>query len=291
MNEAEVLLSSYGITTQVASDFIMDNIENISYVHSVAKDYGVTNDILAEILQDQFPGLSGQVVANYFASKGIDSSDLGGTPPNTPVVDDSGAQNNTTNTDIGIGFPVYLKTQSTYTVFDNSTGNSNDIVTNIKYTHDAATGAIVDDNPTNPTSYTYNSDGHLLSSSSQLEGQMNYSYDSQGRVSEEAATFFNTDGSVSGKETTTYTYDDVNGFVSLEAVDTASSTSDTGQGALDVTHTYIKQLNWDLNNDGIVDQSESYTYDAHGDVVTEKVDSNMDGQIDYQYTYEWGLFS
>ena len=130
MNEAEILLSSYGITMQVASDFIMNNIDNISYIHSVARDYGVTNDMLAQILQDQFPGLTGQIVANYFASKGVDSSDLGGTPPNIPVVDDSNPQN-TTDTNIGLGFPLYLKTQSTYTTYDNDTGKSNDIITHI----------------------------------------------------------------------------------------------------------------------------------------------------------------
>ena len=290
MNEAEVLLSSYGITMQVASDFIMNNIDDISYIHGVAKDYGVTNDMLAQILQDQFPGLTGQVVANYFATKGIDSSDLGGTPPNIPVVDDSNSQN-TTDTHLGIGFPIHLKTQSTYTTYDNDTGKSNDIVTHIKYTYDATTGKITDDNPTNPTTYTYDNNGHLISSFSNSEGKKDYSYDDQGRILKEVDTFYNTDGSVNGKETTTYTYDDANGFVTLNSSDTNSSTSDTAQGALDPTHKYIEQLNWDFGNDGIVDQTENYTYDANGDVLTERVDNNMDGQIDYQYAYEWGLFS
>ena len=283
-------MSSYGITMQVASDFIMNNIDNISYVHGVAKDYGVTNDMLAQILQDQFPGLTGQVVANYFATKGIDSNDLGGTPPNIPVVDDSNSQN-TVDTHLGIGFPIHLKTQSTYTTYDNDTGKSNDIVTHIKYTYDAATGKITDDNPTNPTSYTYDSNGHLLSSFSNLEGKKDYNYDDQGRILKEVDTFYNTDGTVNGKETTTYTYDDANGFVTLNSSDTNSSTSDTAQGALDATHKYIEQLNWDFDNDGIVDQTENYTYDAHGDILTERVDTDMDGHIDYQYTYEWGLFS
>jgi YD repeat-containing protein len=292
MNEAEVLLNSYGVTMQDASDFVMENIENISYVHGVAKDYGVTNDMLAEILYDQFPGLTGQVVANYFASKGIDSSDLGGTPPNIPVVDDSMTQSGTTNTDLGIGFPLYLKTQSTYTVFDNDTGNSNDTVINIKYTYDATTGKITDDNPENPTTYTYNSDGKLVSAYSEMDGEKDFSYDSQGRLLQEVDTF-----NQGNKETTTFTYDDENGFVTIKSVDTLSNTQETGQGALghmDDTHSYyidVDQINWDDDNDGIVDQTEYYTYDQRGDILTQKVDSDVDGHIDYQYTYEWGLFS
>jgi hypothetical protein len=83
---AESHLASYGVSIDAANDFIMSNLSSLSFIHNTCKTFGVTNDMIAEILADDFPGLDGTTVANFFASNGIDSSDLGGSAPTVDVV-------------------------------------------------------------------------------------------------------------------------------------------------------------------------------------------------------------
>lgn len=76
MATAQEHLEQHGATVEAAKSFIMDNLNNLLTVYKVCDQYGVTNDMIAEILG--MDGVDGTVVANYFASHGIDSDSLGG---------------------------------------------------------------------------------------------------------------------------------------------------------------------------------------------------------------------
>ena len=70
-------LLTYGISVQVARDFIINNFEaNLSLVFETCKKYAVSNDMISDILVNDFPGLTAKVVSSYFDSNGFNSSQL-----------------------------------------------------------------------------------------------------------------------------------------------------------------------------------------------------------------------
>jgi hypothetical protein len=73
---AKTHLAGYGISINVANEFIMSNLGNLALIYDTCKTFSVTNDMIAEILADNFPGLNGTIVANFFDLNGLDSSAL-----------------------------------------------------------------------------------------------------------------------------------------------------------------------------------------------------------------------
>ena len=70
-------LSSYGVTIQDARDFIMNNyVVNLQEVYNTCQTFGVSNDMVAEILSTDIPGVSGAIVSNFFDNAGLDGSSL-----------------------------------------------------------------------------------------------------------------------------------------------------------------------------------------------------------------------
>lgn len=70
-------LESYNITLDEANNFILSNLSNLKLVFDTCKKFGVTNNMIADIVV--FGGLKdvdGTVVSNYFSSHGINSSEL-----------------------------------------------------------------------------------------------------------------------------------------------------------------------------------------------------------------------
>ena len=80
-------LSSYGVTMEVAKEFIMSNLENLQNIFDVCKQFSVTNDMIAEIVG--IDGIDGTGVANFFAQNGIDSDSLGGSKKTVDIVFDN----------------------------------------------------------------------------------------------------------------------------------------------------------------------------------------------------------
>ncbi|MCO4759058.1 MAG: hypothetical protein KC477_13635 [Oceanospirillaceae bacterium] len=93
MATAESHLAQFGVSMGQARDYLLGNLDNLFGIHDTCSRFGVTNDMLAEILANDFSGLTGTQVANYFAVNGIDSNNLGGSQRtvdvvvNNPVVD------------------------------------------------------------------------------------------------------------------------------------------------------------------------------------------------------------
>jgi len=83
---AQEHLAKLGVTIDVAYNFIIGNLSNLESIYQTCKTFGVTNDMISEIVQHGGLKVSGEAVANYFASNGIDSTDLGGSAPSIEVV-------------------------------------------------------------------------------------------------------------------------------------------------------------------------------------------------------------
>ena len=82
---AEQHLGGYGVTMRQAYEFIMGNIGDLENIYKVCKQFGVTTDMIGEVLTSGGLAVDGLIVANYFAANGVDSSELGGTLPTVEV--------------------------------------------------------------------------------------------------------------------------------------------------------------------------------------------------------------
>lgn len=74
----EEYLSSKGVTVEIARDFIMNNYEsNLETVFNVCKEFGVNNDMIADVLENDISGLTGEIVADFFNANAFDGDSLG----------------------------------------------------------------------------------------------------------------------------------------------------------------------------------------------------------------------
>lgn len=131
-------LSNYGVSMQVAKNFLLNNyLINLELVFNTCKTYEVTNSMIAEILQDDIPGLTEETVLNYFNNNGFDGEEL----------DNIINQNQDTNT--------------TYTIVDTAQTTCYDSTTGIETT---CNGTGYDGGySNNQPSYTLSSSGNIVS--------------------------------------------------------------------------------------------------------------------------------
>jgi len=83
MATAASLLAGYGVSMQAAYQFVVSNLNTPSTILSVSRQFGITNDMLAEIVGTGIPGVTGAQVKGFFAGKGLDSTDLDPSAQNT----------------------------------------------------------------------------------------------------------------------------------------------------------------------------------------------------------------
>lgn len=89
-------LAQYNVTVEQARSFIVNNLDNLPHIISVCADFGVTNQMLAEI----YGGVSADQVVAFFAANHIDSTLL-----------DAGSSSGTDNTDqVPEAFSDYINT-------------------------------------------------------------------------------------------------------------------------------------------------------------------------------------
>jgi len=81
MSLASEHLMQYGITVEIAREFIMSNLDNPTTIFNAAKQYGVTNEMLGEIV-----GVSTDIVRDFFGSIGLDYTQLENNQVNLPVI-------------------------------------------------------------------------------------------------------------------------------------------------------------------------------------------------------------
>jgi hypothetical protein len=77
MISTQEYLAGRGVNMEQAQTFIMENLDNIETIYSVCRDYGVNNDMIADVLQTSFPGLTGNMVSSVFSNNGFDGNALG----------------------------------------------------------------------------------------------------------------------------------------------------------------------------------------------------------------------
>ncbi len=65
-------LESFGVTTEQARAFILNNLDNLPYLIEVCKQFDITNSMLAEI----YGGVTPEIVVEFFKNNGIDSTTL-----------------------------------------------------------------------------------------------------------------------------------------------------------------------------------------------------------------------
>ncbi|WP_293269052.1 hypothetical protein [Neptunomonas sp.] len=70
-------LTQFNVTMEQAQNFIMDNLSDLGTVYSACNQFSVNNDMIAEIIQDNFPGLTGEGVSSFWDSVGFDGDALG----------------------------------------------------------------------------------------------------------------------------------------------------------------------------------------------------------------------
>jgi len=72
---AQQHLAQYGVSVQVAKDFIMSNLDSLGTIYNTCQQFGVNNDMIAEILD--INGVDGQFVSSFFTSNGLNGDALG----------------------------------------------------------------------------------------------------------------------------------------------------------------------------------------------------------------------
>lgn len=86
MANTAALLAAKGVSMQEAFNFVSSNLTNPQHIFNVAKDYGVTIDMLAEIARVGFPEVGTDTVRQFFFSNSLNPDEL--TPiemPSLPV--------------------------------------------------------------------------------------------------------------------------------------------------------------------------------------------------------------
>lgn len=80
MPSAAQQLAQYGLTVDVARQWIAANLSNPKTVFDVCKNGGIDSTMIAEILNPLAPGLTAAAVENFFSSKGLNGIALRATP-------------------------------------------------------------------------------------------------------------------------------------------------------------------------------------------------------------------
>lgn len=70
------LANNYGVSMETAYAFVVANLNTPQVIFDVCKQFGVTNNMLAEIVSTQLPGVDANLVANFFLGHGINPYEL-----------------------------------------------------------------------------------------------------------------------------------------------------------------------------------------------------------------------
>ena len=88
MATTQEYLATKNVTMEVAREFIMGNYQtDLANVFTVCKNYGVNNDMIADILATDLPGLTGSIVSSFFDGNGYNGNSLGFKSTSTPIAE------------------------------------------------------------------------------------------------------------------------------------------------------------------------------------------------------------
>lgn len=78
---AQAHLSQFGISLSAANAWVFQNIATPATVFNISKQFGITSDMLAEIVSLSIPGVTGTQVEGFFSANGLDGASLGASGP------------------------------------------------------------------------------------------------------------------------------------------------------------------------------------------------------------------
>ncbi|WP_306604298.1 hypothetical protein [Azonexus sp.] len=76
MTTAAAHLGQFNVSVQQAFDFIAGNLNTPGNIYNVAKQFKITNQMLAEIVGQAAPGVTATDIKNWFNSQGFDANSL-----------------------------------------------------------------------------------------------------------------------------------------------------------------------------------------------------------------------
>ncbi|HHZ69272.1 MAG TPA: hypothetical protein EYO51_04960 [Methylococcaceae bacterium] len=86
MKTARSHLYQYDVSIEDAYHFVYSNLNNPQIIYDTCLAYGVTNSMLAEIVNTEMPRVTKAQVIDFFSSYEIDSNDLDATAMSVPIV-------------------------------------------------------------------------------------------------------------------------------------------------------------------------------------------------------------
>lgn len=277
----EEYLISQGVTMQIARDFIMSNYElNLETVFNVCKQYGVNNDMIAEILATDIPGLTGNTVSGFFDTFGFNGNDLGFNSDED--IESTDNLDEYTTLDLGVGFSIFAES------------TQNDI--EYTYTYDSSTRTLTQtDSDGEIEQRSYDLDGLLIESKDfdtqgNIEGISNYSYNSNNQITSNEMQLFN-EGVQIGELLLVNTWLDDSVTTNIQSDVYGFGTFNINAVGEPLNSTKTAPIVWkvDEDSDGVFDSIDYYTYDNNGNEILDQEDTDADGIIDTTYTTEWLL--
>jgi len=110
----ESYLAQLGATIETAKNFIMSNVAEPRIIYDICKTFSVNNDMIAEVLQSEFPGLTGQGVSDFFDANGFNGKELGFS--STPIEEDNTLNTYDINTILGKTFYTMDQEEGTFDI-------------------------------------------------------------------------------------------------------------------------------------------------------------------------------
>ncbi|SER07207.1 hypothetical protein [Giesbergeria anulus] len=120
---------NYGVTMQQALDFVAASLESPQTIFNVCKQAAITNQMLADIISPVLPDVLPSMVAQYFASFGLDATQLDPvTPPDggaviAKTVNVTGAGQHTDAAQDNTSYMIGLNGEYNYTIQNFAAGD------------------------------------------------------------------------------------------------------------------------------------------------------------------------
>jgi hypothetical protein len=215
-----------------------------------------------------------------------DSSSVDSITSSIDTTSNSDEQQSETN--IGIGYPIYLKiSETSEDLNDDYTGT-----TNYTYTYDSSTGYIISTSEWGSVSHQkYNTYGNMTEEISYendvISSITSIEYNQKNQITQLVNASYE-DGEKSGETTTTYLWTDNEVSFTLEGLFFTPTSLGTPLNDLGTDPLVLKV---DYEGNGTYDEATYYTYNENGYEVQEEYDEDLDGTMDSITTYEWTLFS
>lgn len=264
----EEYLSGLDVSMKSANEFIMNNLDNLELVYNTCKQFGINNDMIADIVN---LNITGETVSNYFDNNKLNGSEL-----------------NFDSLNIGLGFSLFALKKAddciyTFSEYD----SSNQSLTAVDQHDHKIIYNINDGNIIKETHYD---------EEGELSYVLNLSYNSKNQRETEELISFNESNSNPMIKNFSWSDDQVT-FESISTYEINEQVFETiyvGTGN-SLNSTGTDALIWyeDYNNDGLTDLVTYNRFDDNGNLIKHEFEIqnglNQDEVIENICTFEWVL--